>query len=312
MVKLSFVIPCYGSEQTLPLVVAELRQALAGRGEADYQLILVNDGSPDRVWPIIRELAAADPRVLGLNLARNFGQAKARMAALPHIRGQIAVFLDDDGQHPLEQVYELIDQVAAGYDLVFARFPHKRHQPLRRLASALNGWLLELTRAKPKGVSLSSFFAVSRLAVDQLLAYQSPFPSFTSYIMQCSDRVTNVDLPHRPRQGGKSGYTFPKLAGQWLTGFTNFSILPLRFAGVLGGLIAAVGLVYGLTLVIRKLCGAALLPGYTSLMAALLFVGGLIMLTLGLLGEYVGRIYMTVSDLPRYVVRETAGKEEDA
>lgn len=219
------------------------------------------------------------------------------------------MYVDDDGQHPLERVFELIDKLREGYDLVFARFPQKRQRLLRRLGSALNGWLLTLTGAKPRGISLSSFFALSRLAVEQLAAYGSPFPSFTSYIMQCTDRVANVELPHRPRAAGRSGYTFSKLAGQWLTGFTNFSIVPLRLASAAGGLIAVSGLVYALVLVARKLCGAPVLAGYTSLMAALLLIGGLLMLTLGLLGEYVGRIYMTVSDMPRYVVRETTGEE---
>lgn len=297
---ISFIIPCYRSLRTLPAVVEELRTVMAAHGRDEYQVILVNDGSPDALWPLIKKLATADRRLIGLDLARNFGQAKARLAALPYIKGDIAVYLDDDGQHPLDRVIELADKVEQGYDLVFAHFPHKRHHLLRRLASAINRWLLELSGAKQRGVYLSGFFAISRLAIDHLQDYRSPFPSFTSYIMQCSDKVTNVVMPHRPRATGKSGYSFGKLFAQWLTGVTNFSVIPLRVVSALGGLITTAGLIYTLVTALRKL-----LFGYAPLVAVMLILGGLILLAIGLLGEYIGRIYMTVSDMPNYVIRET-------
>ncbi len=311
MPKYSFIIPCYGSEQTLPLVIDELRAVLSARQVEDHQLILINDGSPDQVWQKIKTMAAADRHIIGIDLARNFGQAKARMAALPYIKGDVAVFLDDDGQHPLYHVFALIEKIENGDDLVFARFSNKKHNPFHRLGSAMNGKLLELNGAKPPGIALSSFFAISHLCIEQLRDYHSPFPSFTGYIMQFTGRVANIDMPHRPRAAGKSGYTARKLFSQWLTGFTNFSIVPLRLASASGGLIAATGFIYGIYLVLRKLFGAHLLSGYTSLMAAILFIGGLMMLTMGLLGEYVGRIYMTVSDMPRYTIRETIQAEDE-
>lgn len=306
MPDISFAIPCYNATQTLSDVVAEIRAVCARHGYS-YEIILVNDGSADATWQLIRALAADDPCVRGVDLARNFGQARARMAALPYLTGNVAVYLDDDGQHPTDEVARLVEKVLAGDDLVFAAFPRKQHSLPRRLASRLNGRLLELTGAKPKGVTLSSFFALSRLAVAQLRQYDSPFPSFTSYIMQCSGRISDVALPHRPRAAGRSGYTFGKLFAQWLTGMTNFSVVPLRLASALGGATAAAGFLYGLFLVVRKLCVPGIVAGYTSLMAALLFVGGLLMLMLGLLGEYIGRVYMTISRQPVYVVRGSVG-----
>ena len=311
MQEICFAIPCYNAAQTLAGVAAEIRAVCARQGWR-YRLILVNDGSCDATCPLICELAAADPCVHGIDLARNVGQARARMAALPWLRGHIAVFLDDDGQHPVEAVDQLVAKVEEGYDLVFADFSQKQHSGFRRLASRLNGRLLELTGAKPPGVRLSSFFALSPLAVEQLQHYDSPFPSFTSYIMQCTDRVADVPLPHRPRAAGRSGYTFGKLFSQWLTGFTNFSVVPLRLASALGALIAAAGFLYGLVLVVRKLCLPHIVAGYTSIMAVLLLVGGLLMLMLGLVGEYLGRLYMTASRQPVYVVRREAGAPQGA
>ena len=309
MEKITFVIPCYRSALTLPSVVAELQALMRRQNDCTYQIILINDGSPDQLWTVIRKLAAADQHILGINLSRNFGQAKARLAALPYINGDITVYLDDDGQHPADQAFLLINKIRHGYDLVFADFSAKKHDPLHRLGSRINGFLLELTRAKPRSICLSSFFAISTLCVEHLREYHSPFPSFTSYIMQFTDKVANVQLRHRPRLAGSSGYTLDKLLNQWLTGFTNFSLVPLRLASMLGGISAGSGFIYALYLIIRKLCGIKLLSGYTSLMAALLIIGGLILLMLGLLGEYVGRIYMTVSDMPRYVIREIIKNE---
>ena len=233
----------------------------------------------------------------------------AKMAALPFIRGDVAVFMDDDGQHPADQIYQLVDKVLEGYDMVYARFPHKHHSLFKRITSRLNAWILEVNGSKPRGIAISSFFAMNRMAVEALKKYRSPFPSMGGYLSHIACRYANVDLEHRDRIAGQSNYTFRKMVRLWLTGFTNFSTVPLRIAAFIGGFCAVFGFITGLIVVIRKLVNPAIAAGYTSSIALQLFIGGVIMMILGLIGEYVGRIYMTVSDMPQYAIREILNGE---
>lgn len=300
---ISIAIPCYRSAKTLPVVVQRIKDTIMKREDCDYQIILVNDNSPDDTFQTILELCRKDKKIVGLDLSRNFGQASAQMAAIQYITGDIAVFMDDDGQHPPEELFKLVDKISEGYDLVYAKFAHKKHSLFKRITSKLNTKMLEAMNRKPKGIALSSFFALSRFSVETLHNYKSPFPSLGGYLLQTTKRIANVDVKHHERLEGKSNYTLKKLLLLWIQGFTNFSIVPLRFASVLGIISAALGFLIGVILIIRKLVEPAIAVGYTSLMAVLLFVGGLIMLMLGLLGEYIGRIFILLSNTPQFLVR---------
>ena len=239
----------------------------------------------------------------------------AKMAAIPYVTGDVLVYMDDDGQHPAEEIFKLVDKVLAeGYDMVYANFPHKKHSLFKRLTSRLNSFMLELNGSKPRGITISSYHAMSRLAVDALRGYDSPFPSMGGYLSCIVQRYANVDIEHRERLAGQSNYTLSKLLRLWLTGFTNFSTVPLRFSSVIGSICAVFGFVMGFVVVLRKLINPAIAAGYTSSIAVQLFIGGLILLSLGLLGEYIGRIYMTVSRKPQYAVRRVlnaSGQESE-
>lgn len=301
---ISIVIPCYRSRKTLRFVVDEIRGEFTKHPEHDYQIILINDGSPDDTYGVIRDLCREDAKITGIDLSRNFGQARARMAALPYIKGDSAVYMDDDGQHPAAGIFQLVEKLEEGYDVVFAKFPHKKHSLFKRVTSSLFRKTLELLKTKPKGVFTSSFFAWSRFAVDSLKNYHSPSPSPASYLLTVTSRFSNVELPHRARLAGESGYTLRKMIGLALMSMTNFTLVPLRAAAVLGMCIAGVGVLGGVIVIVRKLLHPNIAMGYTSLMAVFLLLGGLILMVLGIIGEYIGRIYMTLSDMPQYSIRE--------
>lgn len=303
---ISIVIPCYRSEKTLPFVVSEIQECFAKQTEYDYQIVLVNDGSPDQgaTFRVIQQLCKQDPKIVGVNLGRNFGQPRAKMAGLHYADGDYIISMDDDGQHPASGIFTLVEKAREGYDMVYARFPQKKHSAFKRITSNMFRSVQEMLKVKAKGVYVSSFYALSRFAVDALIGYHSPSPSTGAFLLNVTTKFANVDIEHRTRAAGKSNYTLAKLFGMALTSMTNFTMVPLRFSAVLGICIAGCGFLYGLFLVIQKLIRPSIAIGYTSQMAVMLLLGGMILLVLGIIGEYIGRIYMILSDLPQYVVRD--------
>ena len=308
MTTVSVAIPCYKSAKTISTVVNEIRDTIRSRPDFDYQIILVNDYPDDDTFDVIAGLCAADPKIVGVNLSRNFGQTTAKMAALPYVTGDVLVYMDDDGQHPADRIFDLVDKVLEGYDLVYARFPHKHHSLFKRFTSWLNGKVLEINGSKPKDIVLSSYYAMSRIAIEALRNYKSPFPSMGGYLSHVLYRYANVDMPHRDRLAGTSNYTLRKMMGLWFTGFTNFSTVPLRIGACAGIFCACIGFLTGVIVIVRKLLHPSIMAGYTSSIAVQLFIGGVIMMLLGLCGEYIGRIYMTVSGMPQYEVRQVVNR----
>ena len=300
---ITVVIPCYRSEKTIEAVADEIRAEFALHPEHDYRMVLVNDGSPDDTFGAIRRICEADSKVTGVDLSKNFGQASAKMASLPYITGDAAVFMDDDGQHPASGIFKLVDKINEGYDVVYAKFPHKKHSFFKRLTSKLHHAVSVWAGNAPKGISGSSFLAYSAFVIRALREYKSPFVSIGGYLNKITSRFANVDIDHRARMAGESGYTFKKLVNLWMNTVTNFSMAPLRLSAAFGLFCSVAGFLIGVIAIIRKLINPAISAGYTSTIAVLLFIGGIIMLMLGLLGEYVGRIYMTVSDAPQFAVR---------
>ena len=301
---ISVAIPCYRAEKNLETVVEEIRTVFDGQAEHDYQVILVCDGSPDHTEDVIRKLCAADRKIVGLLLSRNFSQSNARMAALKYVQGDVLVYMDDDGQHPAGDIFRLADKIMEGFDVVYADFDHKEQSRFRIWTSDLFGWISGKTGRQPRGIRTASFMAYSRFAVDELKAYTSPTPTAIGYLYTVTSRFANVRSTQRKRLSGKSGYNLYRMLSLALTGMTNFTIVPLRMIDAIGFVSAVLGLIWGIVLVIRKLCYAAVVPGYTSNMVVMLVLGGMILVSLGLVGEYVGRIYMLLSNKPQYVIRE--------
>ncbi len=310
MEKISFVIPCYRSENTVGSVVDEIVGTVTGHGGYDYEIILINDNSPDRVIDTIKALSKANPRVKGLDLSRNFGQHSAIMAGFTYLTGDIVVCLDDDGQTPANEVFKLIDKLG-DFDLVFAEYKNKQHSGFRNFGSKVNDMMACWLLSKPKDLKIMSYFACRRYVVDEVLRYENPYPYMSGLLLRATKKVTNVEVNHRERFEGSSGYSLKKLLLLWINGFTSFSVKPLRFATFLGFITAAAGFLFGIYVIIHKIIVPESLLGWSSTMAVLLFIGGMIMLMLGMVGEYVGRIYLSINRAPQFVIRDRIGFEDE-
>lgn len=312
MKLVSFVIPCYCSEKTIASVLDEIRGAMQGLPQYAYEVILVNDGSPDNTFETLRALANSDCHVTAIDLARNFGQQSAIMAGLSHSSGDYVVCLDDDGQTPADEVGKLLQKLEEGYDVVYASYEHKQHSWFRNWGSRVNGKMTEIMLGKPKELSLTSYFAAQRFIIDEMLRYEHCFPYVMGLVLRSTRNVCNVPVNHRQRQEGRSGYNLGKLISLWMNGFTSFSIKPLRLATYLGCFTALAGFLYALIIVVRYFTIHLAPMGWSSTTALLLIIGGIILVVLGLVGEYVGRIFMCVNASPQYVERQVVkkGREE--
>lgn len=304
MSKLSFVIPCYGSEATIEIVTSEIIETLRKRPEYDYEIILVNDCSPDNVWEHIQTLALNNPRITGICLAKNFGQPSALMAGYRMCTGDLIISLDDDGQTPAGELFTLVDKIKEGWDVVYASYEHKMHSAFRNFGTWMNERMNESLLGKPKGLKVTSYFIMQRFIAEEITRYQNSYPYIEGLIFRATMRITNVPVTHHKRMSGESGYTLGKLLALWFNGFTAFSVKPLRIATVCGTASAFLGFCYGLYVVIRKLVDSTIEMGWSSIIASIFFIGGLILVMLGLIGEYIGRIYISINNAPQYTVRE--------
>ena len=304
MSRLSFVIPCYRSERTIEGVVHEIKKTMSMHKNDEYEIILVNDCSPDNTLDVIRKLASENNNIIGIDMAKNFGQHAALMAGMRETTGDYVVCLDDDGQTPADEVYKLIDKTKEGYDVVYASYPSKKHSLFRNFGSRVNSKMTEWLLGKPKELYISSYFVAKRYVVDEMVKYGNPFPYVIGLVLRTTKHITCVPVTHREREEGTSGYTFSKLLNLWINGFTAFSVKPLRIATVMGLISAFFGFCYSIYALINKLCNPAAPMGWTSTIIILLMLGGMILAVLGLIGEYIGRIYISMNNSPQYVVRE--------
>lgn len=304
------MIPCYRSEHTLENVVAEIHKTLKDMEQYDYEIILVNDCSPDGTWAVIRRICQENNRIRGINFAKNFGQHAALMAGLRQSSGDYVVCLDDDGQTPADEVGKLLGKLEEGYDAVYASYAHKQHSLFRNLGSKVNELMTRIMLEKPRQLYISSYFAVRRFVVEDMVRYENSYPYVIGLVLRATKNITNVEVSHRERQEGSSGYNLKKLLGLWFNGFTAFSVKPLRIATCIGCLSAAVGFLYGLYTIIKRMVNPQVPMGFSSTMAAIVFFGGMIMIMLGLIGEYIGRIYISLNNSPQYVIRERINAQE--
>lgn len=310
MKKVSFIIPCYRSEHTLVHVVTEIEEKMEQMEQYEYDILLVNDCSPDGTLAAIRRLCEAHENIKGISFAKNFGQHAALMAGLRYADGDYVVCLDDDGQTPADEVDKLLAKLEEGYDAVYAKYEHKQHSAFRNIGSKINDLMTRMMLEKPADLAISSYFAVRRFVVDDMIRYENSYPYVIGLVLRATKNITNVVVHHREREEGTSGYTLKKLLGLWLNGFTAFSVKPLRIATAVGGCSAAVGFLYGIYTIIKRLVNPNVPVGFSSTMAAIVFFGGMIMVMLGLIGEYVGRIYISLNNSPQYVIREKINIEE--
>ena len=309
--KLSFIIPCYLSEGLVCGVIEEIIKTVEGKNP--FEIIAVNDASPDNVLKELKEAAKKDERIKVIDLAKNGGKHCALMAGYSRATGDIIVGVDDDGQCPVDCVYKLISPLEEGYDIALAKYPLKKQSKIKNMGSYVNDKMACSFLGKPKDLKLSNFYAVKRFVLEEVLKYKNPYPYIDGLFLRSTDKIINVEMQERERKAGKSGYTLKKSLKLFMNGFTAFSVKPLRFSSILGFITALLGFLFAVAVVVKKTINPLVPSGYSSIMAVLLFVGGVIMMLLGVIGEYIGRIYISINNSPQYVIREeinTKTKEE--
>jgi polyisoprenyl-phosphate glycosyltransferase len=306
-VRYSLVIPVYNSETIVGETVDRIVAFLEGQGW-DYELILVNDGSNDCSWDVLRAKALDNPHLLAINLLRNYGQHSAILCGLQNSTGDYVITLDDDLQNPPEEMMRLINKAHEGHDLVFGRFHEKKHSWHRRAGSLLIGKLNERLFDKPKNLVVSNFRILRRDVVDRICSYRTGYPYVSGLALMFSANPSNTWVAHQERAAGKSQYDFIKLAQLVMRILFNYSSYPLHLVSFVGLAISGCSLLLGLYYLGKGLTGGVSVPGWVSLVLLLLFLNGIIILILSMLGEYTVRILNQTSSTESYQVKEIVGR----
>lgn len=306
---LSFVIPLYHSAETIGAVVHEI-EALPIEG--GHEIVLVHDGSGEATSRVGRELVRhAKVPITLIEHARNYGEHNAVLTGWRHARGAHIVNLDDDGQHPPTEAVRLWQHARQnGLDVVFGHYEEKQHSRWRNFGSWFTNRMTDWALDKPHGFYLSSFRCVSAFVAQQVVSYAGPYPYIDGLLLQVTQRIGSIQVRHEPRKAGASTYTFRRLVRLWLSAWINFSVLPLRVATVAGLAIALIGVIalVGVAWLWWKGIGPA--SGWGWIMASLLIFSGAQLVMLGLIGEYVGRMFLAVNQRPQSVVREVFASQK--
>lgn len=304
---ISVVVPCYRSASCVRALVERVREVLGPSGRP-FQVVLVNDCSPDDTWAAIAALADAHDFVVGVDLRKNSGQDNAIMAGLHQATGEVAVIMDDDLQHDPADIPRLCAELERGFDVVYANFEHKQQAGWKNLgswfANRLAVWLL----GKPEGIYMSPYKAIRREVVDELVRFSGPFSFVDGILFTITSRVAQIPAVHHRRFAGESNYNLVRSVRVALRLATSFSISPLRAASLAGAGLAGISFLLGAYFVLETLLWEGNeVPGWPSLIVAVFFLGGVQLLGIGALGEYVGRVFLTLNRRPQFVVREVRG-----
>jgi glycosyltransferase involved in cell wall biosynthesis len=297
-------VPVYNSHDCLTELTRCIDVVLSGHSYS-YQLILVNDCSTDDSWNTICQLSENYSSVVGISLRTNAGQDCALIAGLKHSSGSIIIILDDDLQHNPDNIPELIEKINMGYDVCYGAYDDKKQAVWKNLGSWFNGKLAEYLLKKPKSIYLSPYKAIRKEVVTEICKYNGPYPYIDGILLTVTSNISQIKVNHAPRYAGKSNYDLVKSVRVWLRLFTNYSVLPLRISMIVGVFSAFVGFALGVLFITWKIIYGIDVEGWTSLMVVMLFLGGIQLICLGLIGEYVGRMYLTVNNRLQFSIKET-------
>ncbi|WP_221032927.1 glycosyltransferase family 2 protein [Actomonas aquatica] len=300
---LSIVVPVYRSESILPKLVAVVATEMKALGlEGQFELILVNDASPDNSWDVILELATANPWVKGVGLRRNFGQHNATMAGLNLSSGCYVVIMDDDLQHPPSAIAELLSALKEGYDVCYTNYRNRKHALWKKVGSRFNDWVATRLLSKPTGLYLSSFKAMRREVVNEIVRYDGPYPYIDGLILDVTRSIATIDIEHQERESGAGNYNLINSVSLWLKMATSFSVFPLRVVSFLGITLSFLSMLMLVAVVVGKLMYPDIQAGWASVVTTILFIGGIQTLCLGMIGEYMGRTYLKLNKKPQFSV----------
>ena len=305
----SIVIPCYKSSHTLKKLVTLTTEEMQKMNREDLEFVLVNDCSPDggKTLEVLRQLAEENENVRVINLAKNVGQHNAMMAGLRYAKGDTIISVDDDMQTHPSQLPKMFAEYDKGYDVVYGYYPEKKHSLFRNFGSWVNRASVTILLGKPKEITSSSFWIMRKYVRDNIIEYTGAHTYLLGLILRATQNIKSVPVQHFEREYGQSGYTFKQLVKLW-SNIIGFSYKPLQLALVMGNIMALAAFV---ATIVRKCMNPTILVGWPSTMVAILFGVGLNLIFMGLIGEYVGRVYLHINKEPQYVVRETINVVEE-
>ncbi len=311
MQTLSIVVPVFNTVKSLDELVLRVEETLKNvECIKDYEFILVNDGSSNSTtWKQMKRLSSKKPNVISISLMRNFGQQAATMCGIREAKGDYILTMDDDLQHPPEEISKLLEM--RDHDVVIGQFSNKKHSFQKRLFSRIKGYFDRIILGKPKGIQLSPFRLINRKTIDGILMLDStPYPFLPAMMLYVTKDLVGVEVNHSPRKEGQTGYTFNKMIKMFSNLMISNSSFLLRLIGKIGIAIAVISLTYGAYLIYRRIFDTIDLIGWTSVMVAVLFIGGIILFSMGVIGEYLIRITEGIDKKPTYIIREKlAGKK---
>lgn len=301
----SIIIPCYKSDQTIRKVVELTMAEMEKMGRNQYEFVLVDDYSPDggKTLKVLRELVQDYDCVKVVELAKNSGQHNAIMAGLNYASGDILIAMDDDMQTHPSQLPIILNELDKGYDIVYGYYPHKQHSKFRNFGSYINYMTVRILLKKPKDLKTSSFWAIKKFVRDYAVEYKSAYTHLQGVFLRITRNISSVPIQHFKREVGTSNYTMKKLMQLW-SNIMGFSIVPLRLATILGYIFSVTGILGAVAVIIRKIVRPVTYIGWPSMMVCICFFSGLILLFMGLIGEYIGRIFLNISNNPQFVVRQ--------
>lgn len=312
--KYSIVIPCYRSSHTIREVVEETARELERLERTPYEFILVDDYSPDEGATVreLRSLAAEHDYVTAVCLAHNTGQHNALIAGLTYAGGDIIIFMDDDMQTHPSQLDAMLGGLDEDHDVVYGYYPDKKHSGFRNFGSWFTHMSVRILIGKPKDMKTSSYVVMRKYVRDNIIKYPAHYTQMQGLILRTvsPDRINSVPIQHFDRAYGESGYTLKKLLSLW-SNIAGFSIVPLQVSKRMGVFISAGGFLGLCILLFRKLVSKTKILGWTSTMMTIIFFSGIIIMTLGIVGEYVGRSFLTIGNYPQFVVRNVYKKNKD-
>ena len=311
--KLSILIPVYNAEKTIGHLCGELLERYALLH--DLEIILVNDGSTDRTDEICRSLHAVHPAIVTyVKLSRNFGEHNALMAGLHQVTGDYCVMMDDDFQNPPKEIAKLVREILTGYDVVYASYRSKKDSLFRNAGSRLHNLLATLILKKPAGLYLASFKIINRFVVEELKKYAGPDPYIDGIILRTTTNIGTVEVEHHTRRQGSSGYSLGKLLSLGGNMIVNFSLYPLRLIGIVGAVMMLIGIFQGVDTLYDLFSSRQDPTELEELSSSMALFRGFILFSVSIVGEYVGRIYLSLSKDPQFIVRTAlrASKAEQA